>query len=264
MSIKILNQAWEIPVGDPTRKLVLMCLADHANEDDRTCWPAIDTIARKCEVGARTVQRHIKELEKTGFILRRSRTGDSTLYFVLPYRATEDEIDRMKRRGVKMTGVSPMTQGGDTHDRGGVTPMTPKPSKNHQLTVNSSSLRSELALDGFDEFWNAYGYKKARPKCEEIWRRKKLARIKGEVIAGAKKYAEARGPNRKFWKYPQGWLNDGRWTDELTQSNGRMDGYMQIINALPSSKGDEDGNQGSRDRDYENAGGVPRLGGPTD
>lgn len=69
-------------------------------------------------------------------------------------------------------------------------------------------------LHGFAEFWEVYGHKKARAKCESIWVRKKLAVNADQVIAGARAYVANRGGNPRYWKHPEGWLNAERWTDE--------------------------------------------------
>lgn len=142
-----MNQAWEMMLGDPTRKLVLMCLADHANEDDRTCWPAINTIARKCEVTRVTVQRHIKALERDGHISRRARTGDSTLYFILPEHASEHERTAMNRGGYQNdTRIMGDTGGYHSSDTGGVSPMIPKPSLNHQEPEEKKARKRAVRL----------------------------------------------------------------------------------------------------------------------
>ena len=67
MSFKSMVEAFEAKIGNPARKLVLLKLADQAN-DNGLCWPSYATIASACEVDRRTVIRHIKQLEKDGFL----------------------------------------------------------------------------------------------------------------------------------------------------------------------------------------------------
>jgi len=61
-----MNWAWEqsLPCSP---KLILMALADAAN-DSGDCWPKVKTIARKCSVSERTVQRVIKEFVSDGLL----------------------------------------------------------------------------------------------------------------------------------------------------------------------------------------------------
>lgn len=68
--------AFEIDVGNPLRKLVLLKLCDNAN-DNGECWPSIATIARKCEMSVRSVQTHIRALEKMGMVRRTERKDGS-------------------------------------------------------------------------------------------------------------------------------------------------------------------------------------------
>lgn len=56
-----MNWAWKQKLG-PTIKLVLMALADYADEHGE-CFPSVETLAEKCSVNKRTVQRVLRDLE---------------------------------------------------------------------------------------------------------------------------------------------------------------------------------------------------------
>lgn len=62
-----MNWAWEQQLP-PNGKIVLMALADIA-DDTGDCWPKVSTIAHKCCISERTVQRVFKEFEGTGLIM---------------------------------------------------------------------------------------------------------------------------------------------------------------------------------------------------
>jgi hypothetical protein len=62
MSIRAMNWAWGCKLA-PTPKLILMALADAANESDE-CWPGVPFIAQKCCVSERTVQRVLREFQE--------------------------------------------------------------------------------------------------------------------------------------------------------------------------------------------------------
>jgi hypothetical protein len=55
-------------------RLVLLAIADAANDEGAEAWPSMSTIARKAGVDKRTVARSIARLEQLGE-LRRSRNG---------------------------------------------------------------------------------------------------------------------------------------------------------------------------------------------
>lgn len=82
MSIRIMSAAWlaDLPA---TEKLVLLALADNAN-DEGHCWPAVSTIMRKCGHGERTVRRSIKALIDKGHLKQNHRSGTSAVYTVNP------------------------------------------------------------------------------------------------------------------------------------------------------------------------------------
>lgn len=76
MSMELMVKAFKMTVGNPLRKLVLIKLADNAN-DKGECWPSYQHIADQCEVGRSTVKGHIRALESMGLLRREFRkNGD--------------------------------------------------------------------------------------------------------------------------------------------------------------------------------------------
>ncbi|MGK4728636.1 helix-turn-helix domain-containing protein [Salmonella enterica] len=72
MSMNLMANAMSIKVGNPLRKLVLIKLADNAN-DEGECWPSYQHIADQCEVSRSTVKSHIRALEDMGLLKREFR-----------------------------------------------------------------------------------------------------------------------------------------------------------------------------------------------
>lgn len=71
MTIRAMNWAWGIELP-PNLKLVLLKLADRAN-DDGECWPGNASIAKACCIGERTLIRYIAKLEEAGLLQTRRR-----------------------------------------------------------------------------------------------------------------------------------------------------------------------------------------------
>lgn len=67
MSVRALTWALDSIVGDKNSKLVLIALADFANENNE-CWPSQKRLASRAECSIDTVQRSLKKLETDGFI----------------------------------------------------------------------------------------------------------------------------------------------------------------------------------------------------
>ena len=79
MSIAALNWAWAMECPNATSKLVLLALADRA-DDDGKCWPGMDTVAARAGISTRQVSTHMKSLEGMGLLSRvRRRRDDGTL-----------------------------------------------------------------------------------------------------------------------------------------------------------------------------------------
>ena len=81
MSIKLMTAVWERIDLTSTQKLVLLALADWAN-DDGLCWPSIDRVAVKSSLKRRAVQMTIRSLEESGFLRREELVGRGNKYWV--------------------------------------------------------------------------------------------------------------------------------------------------------------------------------------
>ena len=85
MSMRLMVQAMNCEVGNPARKLVLLKLADNAN-DDGICFPSYQYIADKCEMTRRSAINHIEYLIKMGLVSKKERKNKdgsiSNLYFL--------------------------------------------------------------------------------------------------------------------------------------------------------------------------------------
>ena len=82
MSIALMTAIWEMDFT-PVDKLVLLALADWANEDGK-CWPSIAKIAAKTGCGERTVQRALREAENRGLLTRHENKGKGCVYTIDP------------------------------------------------------------------------------------------------------------------------------------------------------------------------------------
>jgi len=74
MSMTLMVKALKTKVGNPLRKLVLLKLADNAN-DQGECWPSYQYIADQCEMSKRSVMIHISKLIEDGFLRKEHRIG---------------------------------------------------------------------------------------------------------------------------------------------------------------------------------------------
>lgn len=74
MSMTLMARAMAIKTGNPIRKLVLIKLADNAN-DNGECWPSYKHIADHCECSKSAVRDHIDALISMGLLAKENRIG---------------------------------------------------------------------------------------------------------------------------------------------------------------------------------------------
>ncbi|EMQ1045787.1 helix-turn-helix domain-containing protein [Klebsiella pneumoniae] len=74
MSMTLMAKAIAIKTGNPIRKLVLIKLADNAN-DSGECWPSYKHIADHCECSKSAVRDHIDALISMGLLVKENRPG---------------------------------------------------------------------------------------------------------------------------------------------------------------------------------------------
>jgi hypothetical protein len=120
MSIRIMTDVWDGPsVGSATVRLVLLALADQAN-DDGVCWPFMATIASRADCGLSTARKACAELEKQGLLARQlqkasdGKNNDRSIYRLNVDRLADLATSaRSERRAAKIERTPPLkTSGG--------------------------------------------------------------------------------------------------------------------------------------------------------
>ena len=116
MSMELMVKAMKTRVGNPLRKLVLLKLADNAN-DQGECWPSYQYIADQCEISRSTVKNHIRELEKSGLLTREYRKNGTVNQSNVFHLTLDQSIQGV---GQQMPGVGqPMSEVGQQVPEGG-------------------------------------------------------------------------------------------------------------------------------------------------
>jgi DNA-binding transcriptional ArsR family regulator len=79
----------------PIQKLIFLQLADNANKDGK-CWPSYQYIADTSGCGKSTVRKHLKLLEKMGFLTIQNRKGEkgnsSNYYQINKHKLAHDPV----------------------------------------------------------------------------------------------------------------------------------------------------------------------------
>jgi len=156
MSVKIMGLVWDLEIP-PNEKLVLLAYADHADHAGFSIFPAVASIAKKTGYSERQVQRITRGLVNKGFLMSDGRGKKDTNKWRIPlYMGVIKPIDS---RGVNMSPVTSETKGVTPVEKEGVTPMSPEPSVNHQLTIinNKDQVSSKARTPADAEFYSHFG-----------------------------------------------------------------------------------------------------------
>jgi len=164
-------QAMSIRVGNPIRKLVLIKLADNAN-DKGECWPSYQHIADQCEIGRSTVKAHIRALEDMGLVRREYRkNGDQNqsnlfhLIFDKPGKRMGDKRGTDVDPGQDLTGVGQeLTQGGAGAAPGGGAGAAPRTSHSFEPVIEpkNNTHTASSNFESVDNFATAHP-----PECSD-------------------------------------------------------------------------------------------------
>ena len=204
-------------------------LRRHADKDNGTCHPGRKRIAELANMGTRSVDRAINELEQIGAVeVSHRRNPDnpeqslSNVYRVLTPRAP-DYTPRAGDHTPLALVTTPPRAGGDLTR------------VNKPESVNQRNTRSTVVDPMFETFWENYPRKVGRKKCFEWWVRN--APLIGDHIvdsldAWCLYWGHAVTDNR-YIPHPYTWLNQERFDDPPPQIvNQRTDTVLAVLETI--------------------------------
>jgi biotin operon repressor len=220
MSVAAMSWAWQQDCPTPTAKLVLLKLADNAN-DAGECWPSLATIARHCGVERNTVWRVIRQLAERGLVRVEHRCVDGV---ALPNRY---------RLALTVGGVyqksPPSTsdiQGVYEKSPPGVYQKSTKPSESEPSDsppiIPPKGERARPRQDppeGWAEWYAAFPHKVGKRTALIAYRKALQRAPPAQLIAGLERYIASKPPDQA-WCHPATWLNGDRWLDQPAARRG--------------------------------------------
>lgn len=152
MSIKLMSQVWGLDLKRD-RKIVLMALADHA-DDEGYCYPSAAYVGWKTDYSERQIQRILDKLEKDRLIRVAKEHTPTTprIYQLLLDNAPKKEKYKRKPvgRGNIFEGVTSGQRRGDILSSRGDIAVSPEPSYNHQEEPVSETDVSESVVKYYE------------------------------------------------------------------------------------------------------------------
>lgn len=209
----------------PNDKLLLLALADEANDDGESCYPGQERLARKTSMSVRTVQRRLASLQKCGLISRRPRfRGEGRGRSSDSYRLHLDQGDNLSGRTTKATPRD------DQHDKSSTTNTTPVSGDPLETREETRENPSSIKDEGFDAWWGIYprrnGRRVGKKKARERWRKLPLDERR-DAYRATLAYAAAVEDGQTIAKDPERFIDSNRvWEDWLAPAEDEYDPFQ--------------------------------------
>ncbi|CAA2107128.1 helix-turn-helix domain-containing protein [Variovorax paradoxus] len=242
MSIKVMSMVFDRYPSGGMERLLALAMADHASDDGRRIWPSVDELARKTMQSRSSVQRQIRRMVATGWLIQvktaTGRPGVTNEYRICPEWIEGGEVPspetgvnltplvdeppaKVIHTGVNLTPLEKPERGvtaaerGVTRDERGVTAMTPESS---EPSMNHTPLPPGGGATGFDELFSIYPNHDNRRKAE----RRYLRLLPNAALQQTMRSAIEAQRLSKRWTKDGGefvpefatWLRNERWLDE--------------------------------------------------
>ena len=235
MSVKIMAAVFESTTLGPTERLVMLALADHADDAGR-CYPAMGRLCQRTGLSDRAIQKNVKALVEAGYltVAQNAGQGGANVYIVHPTPEPRSPRNDVHPRTTFTTPPNVVRQTperrSDKPSRTIIEPsdLTPSPSGQGDMFAKTAKRNDQPERvvsqpdPDFDEFWSAFppGRKTDKRQALETFRRivagkhKTIPKTDPKVIiAGARRFA-ASNPDPQFTPIPTTWLNRERWVSD--------------------------------------------------
>ncbi len=211
MSVKIMSVVFDSKSLKPTERLIMLALADHADDEGR-CYPSINRLCQRTGLKERAVQTNIRKLEEQGYLRIHEGAGrnGSNLYFVHPTPAADAPPQEMH----------PALDAPPPRIICGSDPAAdaPKPSG----TIIEPSNKDQSAPDPtFSRFWEDWPLAKVgKKKAQTAFKRLSLKNQEA-AIRNVRQWAQSWRTNNPTANdmHPTTYLNGQRWNDEFFTGN---------------------------------------------
>ena len=104
MSVTAMSWAWKLSLPS-TEKLVLLALSDHANDENYTCWPSLNHLAKKTGLSRTAIWRAIDRLVEKNTVSRLSETDKASTVYQLKVGADVTYVTSAPGVGADVTSL---------------------------------------------------------------------------------------------------------------------------------------------------------------
>ena len=182
--------AWAVKQNtkSPVSKLVLLMIANYADEKGEA-YPSQEHLAKLCQCTRVSVNKHIKDLEKIGFLsITKTKNG---MFGYNNYKLNMGSVKNINKGFVKNINITCKESLHNTQD---------------------------IQISDFDIFWQKCPRKIAKKKTESIYNKliKSKEVTEDYLIRTMNDYnLSVKNTDMKFIVHPVTWLNQGRFDDKI-------------------------------------------------
>lgn len=247
MAVGVFDRVWKHSKHGGTELLVLLAIADNANEEHAEAWPSIAYLAQKTRMTERGVQKVIRRLQQSGELEVLPPKGDRKAN---TYRVNVAERTGEQRSGVNdVQGEPPFGGEGEQDSPGGVNGGSPKPSIEPSIEPSTTpysppgdgmTQTGSIYSDDFETFWKAYPRKVKKGYAWQSWQKIKARPTLEAVLLAIDGYRESLDwlkNDGEFIPHPSTWINGRCWEDAPTTKKHidhlKEDTYLVSIGREP-------------------------------
>ena len=195
--IEAILNASKVTTGSPTKKLILMILADHVNQDGE-CWPSHSRLARICEVSKSAIVRNLNQLEESGLLTKKHRF-----------------VKGNKTSNIYTLNLQPLVAQSYHPSSAGLPPLVAQ-SFIEPVTLEPVIEPRDIILKFFEVCWSEYG-KKGNRKTS-LKRFLKLSKENRLLMSDHIKNYVLATPDKQYRKNFETYINQECWFDEVDES----------------------------------------------
>jgi biotin operon repressor len=240
MSFSMMAKAKPIKTGNSGRKLVLMMLADIADDTGR-CFPSYQHIADVCEMSRRSVITHISKLVEVNLlnVTHRKSKGEMLNSSNIYQLTLNSEAKAEEKSGENFAPPSEMVALGSENSALGSemvalggsensAPITYHSSYPINEPIKTNAIAVSDQLNQFEEFWKAYPKKSDKAKSKLAYA-KAIKKASHELIIHSLINQKNSGQwsSVQFTPMATTWLNGERWEDDVIPNGGFTNGTNQ-------------------------------------
>lgn len=212
MSVEAMSIVWAMTVKPSARKLVLLALANYADEAG-TCYPGQTRLAEMTGQSVRSVRDHLVALEDAEIIEREERRRDDGSRTSDRYRLNLPVVDPTGNFRVAYRQLSPTSPAKSAGQE-------PKEEPKEEPLLPGEAGRGVDEL--FERWYSLYPRKVSKGAARRAYRTAVKKVTHAELMAAlSEQLGELSMQNRPegdFRPYPATWLNGEKWAD--TPSSG--------------------------------------------